>query len=245
LLGVLQQFPPGSLQFEVGVQTFDPDIQQRISRRQDNAKTQANLHWLRQHTGAHIHADLIFGLPGDTLDNFATSFDALVALQPQEIQLGILKKLRGAPLNRHTETFDMRYNPAPPYNILATRDINFITMQDMNRFARYWDLIGNSGHFRHSLPVILGDAPFQRFLQLVQRLYETAGATWKISLERLFRLVYTAACDTLPIDHDRLAEALTLDHKASPLKGKPRFQQPDPIAKHPSLTANQRQQKHL
>jgi radical SAM superfamily enzyme YgiQ (UPF0313 family) len=80
---VLTRFPPGSLQFEVGVQTFDPVIQETISRRQDNDKTCANLRWLRQHTGAHIHADLIFGLPGDSLHNFSASFDRLVDLGPQ------------------------------------------------------------------------------------------------------------------------------------------------------------------
>jgi hypothetical protein len=57
---VLARFPSGSLQFEIGVQSFDPEIQQTISRKQSNEKTCANLQWLREHTGAHIHADLIF-----------------------------------------------------------------------------------------------------------------------------------------------------------------------------------------
>jgi coproporphyrinogen III oxidase-like Fe-S oxidoreductase len=84
---------------------------------------------LREYTGAHIHADLIFGLPGDSLDNFAHSFNQLVSLKPHEIQLGILKRLRGAPINRHSDEYQLRYNPAAPYNILSTRDIDFATMQ--------------------------------------------------------------------------------------------------------------------
>ena len=175
---VLTRFPPASLQFEIGVQTFDPDIQQTISRRQDNAKTCANLRWLREHTGAHIHADLIFGLPGDTLANFAESFDQLVALQPQEIQLGILKRLRGAPLNRHNADFELRYNPAAPYNILSTRDIDFATMQRVNRFARFWDMIGNSGRFKQTLPLILEQQPFNNFMELSDCLYRLAGSSW-------------------------------------------------------------------
>ena len=43
----------------------------------------------------HLHADLIVGLPGETLESFAAGFDRLVALGPQEIQVGILKRLRG------------------------------------------------------------------------------------------------------------------------------------------------------
>ncbi|MCH8177706.1 MAG: cobalamin-dependent protein, partial [Proteobacteria bacterium] len=79
LKAVLARFPPNSLQLEIGVQTFDPEIQARISRKQNNAKTSENLRWLRENTGAHIHADLIFGLTGYTLDNFAQSFNQLVA----------------------------------------------------------------------------------------------------------------------------------------------------------------------
>jgi hypothetical protein len=63
LQAMLVQFPPGVLQLEIGIQSFNPDVQQRISRRQDNATTSANIAWLVQHTQAHLHTDLIFGLP--------------------------------------------------------------------------------------------------------------------------------------------------------------------------------------
>ena len=106
----IKRFPANSLQFEIGIQTFDPEIQSLISRKQNNEKSRENLKWLRENSGAHIHADLIFGLPGDTLENFAQSFDQLVELKPQEIQLGILKRLRGAPINRHTDEYQLRYN---------------------------------------------------------------------------------------------------------------------------------------
>ena len=64
---VIQKFPQHALQFEIGVQTFDEGLQTLISRKQDNKKTVENLRWLRQETNAYIHADLIFGLPADTL----------------------------------------------------------------------------------------------------------------------------------------------------------------------------------
>ncbi len=244
LKAVLRRFPPGALQFEVGVQTFDPDIQQRISRRQDNDKTRENLRWLREHTGAHIHADLIFGLPGDTLENFASSFDELVALGPQEIQLGILKRLRGAPLNRHTDAFGMRYSPLPPYNVLATADIDFATMQRMNRFARHWDLIGNSGHFPATLPLLLGAAPFDRFLRLSDAFYEETGTTAGIALRRIFQLLHRLAPNTLGIDDAILTAALENDWQRSPLKGRPPFEADTPPAP-AGLASNRRQRRHL
>ena len=77
LLDLLPQFPPNSLQFEIGIQSFNPEVQKRISRRQQHDKTCHNLKWLREHTTAHIHTDLIFGLPGETLSSFGEGFDLL------------------------------------------------------------------------------------------------------------------------------------------------------------------------
>ncbi|MDT8282464.1 MAG: DUF4080 domain-containing protein [Gammaproteobacteria bacterium] len=210
---VIAKFPAHTLQFEIGVQTFDPEIQTLISRKQDNDKTCDNLHWLKQHTHAYIHADLIFGLPSDTLQNFAKSFDRLVSLQPHEIQLGILKRLRGVPLNRHNENYNLRYNPEPPYNILSTLDIDFLTMQRVSRFARYWDMIANSGRFRDTLPLILGDAPFDSFMCLSDQLYATVGSTWKISLQRLFVLLHEAGLANDLIEAGLLHEAMQADYK--------------------------------
>lgn len=215
LKAAIKKFPHHSLQFEIGVQTFDEDIQSLISRKQDNTKTCDNLRWLRQETEAYIHADLIFGLPSDTLDNFARSFDRLVALNPHEIQLGILKRLRGVPLNRHNEEYQLRYNPEAPYNILRTRDIDFETMQRVNRFARYWDMIANSGRFKNTLPLILGDSPFDGFMQLSDSLYRAVGSTWKISLQRLFVLLFENLRSNGDIDETLLTEVLQRDYDRS------------------------------
>ncbi len=241
---VLALFPAGSLQFEIGVQSFDPDIQQTISRKQDNEKACVNLQWLRENTGAHIHADLIFGLPGDNLENFALSFDRLVALNPQEIQLGILKRLRGAPINRHTENFQLRYNPVAPYNILSTRDIDFATMQRVNRFARFWDMIGNSGRFANTLPLLLAQRPFANFLELSDCLYELAGSSWKISLRRLFSLMFIALTEQLELRPDQVRQALAADFKSCGQKGVIDFDSPQLEVASNVGVANKRQRQH-
>src|SRR5436305_1478243 len=115
---------------------------------------QESLRYLRYETGVHIHADLIAGLPGESLDSFAAGFDRLVALNPHEIQVGILKRLRGTPIVRHDEAWQMIYNPDPPYEIMQNKLIDFSTMQKLRRFARYWDLVGNSGNFIETTPLI-------------------------------------------------------------------------------------------
>jgi hypothetical protein len=189
LKDTIRRFPPGALQFEIGIQTFNPDVQALVSRRQDNDKAAANIRWLVEASNAHMHVDLIAGLPGETLDSFARGFDTLVALRPHEIQFGILKRLRGTPIIRHTEAFGMVYDPHPPYTILANRDIDFATMQRLVRFARYWDLVANSGRFAHSLRKILGESPFANFMAFSDWLYGQTDATHRIALDRLARLV--------------------------------------------------------
>ena len=190
LKAMIQRFPPGTLQFEIGIQSFDPEVQARISRRQKNDVAEANLRWLREHTTAHLHVDLIAGLPGETVEQFAQGFDRLVALRPQEIQFGILKRLRGAPIARHTEAFGLRFSPDPPYQVLATDAIDFASFQRLTRFARYWDLIANSGRFVRSLPLLLGDAPFARFLAFSDWLYAQTGKTHALAQERLVHLLH-------------------------------------------------------
>jgi radical SAM superfamily enzyme YgiQ (UPF0313 family) len=156
---IIAQFPAGSLQFEVGIQTFSPEVATRISRRQDNELVDRNLRWLRDHTGVHVHADLIFGLPGETLESFAGGFDRLVALRPHEIQVGHLKRLRGTPIIRHDAEFQMVYSPHPPYELLQNSAIDFATMQALRRFAKAWDLIANSGNFVETTPLFWTSMP--------------------------------------------------------------------------------------
>ncbi len=153
---IIAQFPPGALQFEVGIQTFNEEVGGLIKRRQNYEKLADNFRFLRKETGVHIHADLIAGLPGETLESFAAGFDRLIALGPQEIQVGILKRLRGTPIVRHDADWQMVYNPHPPYEILQNKLIEFATMQKLRRFARYWDLVGNSGNFIETTPLIWG-----------------------------------------------------------------------------------------
>ena len=151
---IIARFPSGALQFEVGIQTFNPDVAALISRRQDYDKLVDNFHFLRHETGVHIHADLIVGLPGETVESLAAGFDRLIALGPQEIQVGMLKRLRGTPIVRHDLQWQMIYNPQPPYDILQNRLVDFAAMQRLRRFARYWDMVGNSGNFIESAPLI-------------------------------------------------------------------------------------------
>ena len=185
----ISKFPPGALQFEIGIQSFNPEVQALVSRKQDNTKAADNIGWLIEHSQVHLHVDLIAGLPGEDVASFARGFDRLVALKPHEIQFGILKRLRGTPIIRHTEKYAMVFDPYPPYTILSTSLIDFQSMQRLVRFARYWDLVANSGRFAHTIGAMLGDAPFDNFMVFSDWIYDRTDATHRIALDRLAALV--------------------------------------------------------
>ena len=193
----IARFPVGALQFEIGIQSFNPEVQALVSRRQNNDKAADNIRWLCTQSRAHLHVDLIAGLPGEDMASFARGFDRLVALGPHEIQFGILKRLRGTPIIRHTEAYRLAFDPHPPYAILATDRIDFADMQRLVRFARYWDLVANSGRFAQTLPHLLGlssNGPFANFLAFSDWLYERTDATHRIALDRLAGLVTQWLC---------------------------------------------------
>jgi hypothetical protein len=210
---LIARFPAGMMQLEVGIQTFNAEVATLISRRQDYGRLEDNFRYLRANTGVHLHADLIAGLPGETLESFAAGFDRLVALAPQEIQVGILKRLRGTPISRHDQAWEMAYSPLPTYEILRTKLIDFSTMQRLRRFARYWDLIGNSGNFVEATPLIWAKpaSPFFAFLRLSDWLYEGEGRHHAISLVNLMELLFTYLTTELQQEPATVADTLWRD----------------------------------
>jgi hypothetical protein len=236
---LLAKFPPGAVQLEIGVQTFNDESSRHISRRQDNTKLAENFTWLRAHTGAHLHADLIVGLPGEGLASFAAGFDRLVALGPQEIQVGMLKRLRGTPIVRHDGEFQMRYSPHAPYELLCNRELDFSTMQRLRRFARYWDLVANSGNFTATTPLLWSAAdtlvrsdspcppsPFERFFAFSDWLYARVGRRHGIALADLAEALFVYLSGPAGVPAGRAAQALWEDWQRSGRRERPAFLQP-------------------
>lgn len=242
---IIARFPPGQLQFEIGIQSFNPEVQQLISRKQNDLKADDNLLWLRNHSGVHLHTDLIFGLPGEDLASFARGFNRLYRLNPQEIQLGILKRLRGTPIIRHTDSFQLKFETKPPYSILSTDRVDFQSLQRVKRFARYWDKIANSGRFPHSLSLLLAEDPFAEFMAFSDWLYQHSQQTHELALDRLFDWLEQYLREQTSHPLAEVHQCLTEDYQQSGARSLPRF-----MAKtqhNPSLGArskgNERQQR--
>jgi len=184
---LIKQFPAGALQFEIGVQTWNPLVARNVSRRQNYEKIVENFQFLRRETGVHTHSDLIVGLPGETRASFAEGFNALFALHPDEIQVGILKRLKGTPIARHDEKFAMHYSPAAPFEILRNKDLSEIELARLKVFAEFWDLVANSGRFPR-IRELWGQqtkSPFAFFDDMAQALHRRFGRTHSIHLRDL------------------------------------------------------------
>ncbi len=188
----IASFPDGALQLEIGIQTLNPEIANNISRQLKLEKIKENITFLENQTKAHIHLDLIVGLPGESLESFGANLDELVGLSSCEIQIGILKKLSGTFINRHDIEHGMVYSDIPPYDILKNSQLSFIDIQIMKRFARFWDLTYNSGNFKKSIALLWQDeSVFKNFYAFSAWIYEQTDSTWKISLQRLGELLFT------------------------------------------------------
>ena len=250
LKAMIARFPPGVLQFEVGIQTFNPDVQQAISRRQDNARTCENLAWLVNHSQAHLHTDLIFGLPGETLASFAAGFDRLYALRPHEIQLGVLKRLRGTPIARHSMAFGMVYDAQPPYSVQQSSAVDALTVLRFTRLARYWDLLANAGRFPQTLPILLaGPSPFAAFLAFADWLWQSTGQTSRLTPEKLLDALFDYLTGPIGMEKEGLRQTLLADYQASGARANPACLQgllrgrDKPIPRVPRALA-QRQERH-
>ena len=217
-LGLIAEFPAGGLHLEAGVQTFDPEVLELISRKQDVARTEETLRFLRRETGALIHADLLVGLPGESCLSIAASFNRLMALEPHELQVGILKRLKGTAIARFSATHALAFSTHPPYEVLQTDRLRFEQMQRLKRFARYFDVYYNSGNFPRSLPLLWRTRPsaFTAFMDFSDAVWRTTGRTHELPLVEQVRQLHAFLVGARVDDTQTIANALREDFHRVP-----------------------------
>lgn len=227
---LIKKFPKGSLQFEIGIQTWNVDVARRVSRRNDLVKVKENFHFLATETGVHSHADLIVGLPGEDLESFAEGFDTLHSLAPDEIQVGILKRLKGAPIARHDLEWEMVYHDAPPFQILKTKTMDYPTLQIMNRFAKYWDLYANSGNFHHFMKLLKEESQkredksfFKEFFEFNHFVSNRFAQHFAHALLSLTEAAYVYLVDFKKVDSELARQTILQDYTIDGKRDVPRF----------------------
>ena len=227
----ITRFGPGTLQFEIGIQTFDPVVQQTINRRQDNALALANLRWLREHSSAHLHVDLIAGLPGESLAGFAAGYDRLYAARPHEIQLGLLKRLRGAPIVRHERDGRLVFEQAAPYRVRRTDALSADEIIGYEHLAHFHDRIVNGGRMPTLATAILETpapdtddgspvSPFKRMQALSSCLLARFGRSHGIAFEALVDAVRDFTVDEGILAPDQATDLAVTDYYRSGAHGR-------------------------
>ena len=156
ILEFLKTVPPGMFQFEIGIQTTTESVQETIQRKQNNEKLFETIKQLVEQDRIHFHCDLIFGLPGETLEDIRQSFSRVMALRPHELQLGFLKFLPGAPINNLVEQEDYRYQSTPPYELISHQNLSAEEVLYLKEFEDIFDRYYNSKRFRFSIHYLLG-----------------------------------------------------------------------------------------
>ena len=186
-------FPSGALHLEVGIQTLNPRVAAAIGRSPDTQHTLANLRFLTRETGATVHADLIFGLPGEDEASFARGFNTLIATcAPPEVQVNLLKGLPGTRLAQDAAALGLAFSPEPPYDLLRSDVMDFATLTRLQHFARCWELVHNRGHFHETLPALHasgGGDIYGVYRALADRIHAAEGKLFAIARPRLAALL--------------------------------------------------------
>ena len=156
-IALVAKMRPGLVQFEIGVQSTNTDTLREIRRVMDIEKLKQVVASLKAAHNVHIHLDLIAGLPYEDYDSFSRSFDDVYAMEPEQLQLGFLKVLKGSYMAEMAESYGLVYTDYAPYEVLYTNWLSFTEICRLKRIEEMVEIYYNSGQFAHSLPVMIAD----------------------------------------------------------------------------------------
>jgi len=165
-LSILSKAPAGSIQLEIGLQSFNIKTLTAINRKTDVERLKANIARLTDMGNIHIHIDLIAGLPYEDLSSFEKSFNTAYELRPHMLQLGFLKMLHGSSMREDPDRFPCDYDSEPPYEVTSTPWLSRENIEMLHRTENALERLYNSGRFRRTLQYIIkqtGQTPFRLF----------------------------------------------------------------------------------
>jgi len=177
-LALLKTARPGLFQFEIGVQSTNPQTLAEIKRPNNLKKTYANVRKLLKLRNIHIHLDLIVGLPYEGFRSFRDSFNTVYSLNPHMLQLGFLKLLKGSSLRACAEKYNITYKSYAPYEALSTAWLTFGDILRLKRIEDALEVCYNSGRFRGVVRFLAQfyESPFDFYDDMAQRLKFGEGA---------------------------------------------------------------------
>lgn len=151
MLAFLATAPVGRFQFEIGVQSTNEATLEEIQRRNNWPLIAKNVARILSYGNIHIHLDLIVGLPYETYRSFSQSFDHVYALNPDMLQIGFLKMLKGTGIRERAEEHNYVYMDQAPYEVLANRYLSYGEIRQLKIMEDLFNQLYNSGRFAHTL----------------------------------------------------------------------------------------------
>ncbi len=206
IMDFLATVPEGMFQFEIGIQTTDDQTQSIIQRKQDKEKLFGAIQELARQNKIHCHCDLIFGLPGETLEQILKSFEEVLALNPHELQLGFLKFLPGAPIQSAIKSHGYQFQSSPPYELICNKDLSAEEVIYLKKFTEVFDLFYNSKRFRFSMNRLLETwSPAHLFNRLLEYMESNGLLFQSHSLEDQYKILFDAfSLGENPLEFDLL-----------------------------------------
>lgn len=144
MLTLLKNARKGLFQFEVGVQSTNPDTLNAVKRRCDMAVLRKVVEEINSFGNIHQHLDLIAGLPYEGYESFKKSFNDVYSLKPMQLQLGFLKLLKGSGLRRDAEKYGITYDRCAPYEVLFTKNMPYEDMLKVKAIEEFTETYYNS-----------------------------------------------------------------------------------------------------
>lgn len=169
-IAFLQTVRKGLFQFEIGVQSTNAQTIAAINRNVDFDKLAGIVRQIKAGGNIHQHLDLIAGLPYEDYASFGRSFNDVYALQPEQLQLGFLKVLKGSMIYHRQKDFEIVYHDTAPYEVLTTHRLPYSDTLRLKYIEEMVEIYYNSGKFLHTLDYLvpLYESPFAFFEQLSQ-----------------------------------------------------------------------------
>lgn len=193
---ILRKMRPGLVQLEIGVQTTNLDTIQAICRKTDLNKLKAAVEAVNQGKNVHQHLDLIAGLPFEDYESFQKSFDQVYYMEPEQLQLGFLKVLKGSKMKEMAKQYGLKYRSCPPYEVLSTSWLTYEEVIRLKDIEEMVEVYYNSGQFTKTIKLLetLFPSPFKMFEYLAA--YYSQKGLFSVKHSRLarFEILYQFVC---------------------------------------------------
>ncbi len=175
-LELLQKMRPGLVQLEIGVQSVNSQTLQAIHRIMNVDKLEEVVATIHAGKNVHQHLDLIAGLPFEDYESFGRSFDRVYAMEPEQLQLGFLKVLKGSEMCERVSEYGIHYLDKPPYEVLFTKWLSFEEILKLKRIEEMVEFYYNSNQFVYTLQFLVKAfrSPFAMYEALAD-FYEKKG----------------------------------------------------------------------